>query len=94
MYYIESVIMSIIDRLLEYDVEKEEEDEDYDNGVYGYNIIPIAALFGGNFLCLDYRESTNNSTICVWDHEMSDDGKPVTYFIANSFKEFLKLYKY
>ncbi|MCL1853169.1 MAG: SMI1/KNR4 family protein [Peptococcaceae bacterium] len=58
---------------------------------YGDELIPIASLFAGNFVCMDYRESKTNPKICIWDHEESEDFAPATYFIANSFEEFIDM---
>lgn len=52
-------------------------------------IVPIAELFAGDFLCLDF--SNTPATICVWDHEQSDDWSPHTYYVAKNFTEFLKM---
>jgi len=57
----------------------------------GDELIPIAALFTGNFICLDYRKSKTNPKICIWDHEESDDFAPITYFVADSFEEFIDM---
>lgn len=57
----------------------------------GDELIPIAALFAGNFVCLDFTEDKENPSVCVWDHEESDEFKPVTYKIADSFSEFLDM---
>nr|WP_235794763.1 SMI1/KNR4 family protein [Virgibacillus sp. NKC19-16] len=60
----------------------------------GVDLLPIAILFAGDYLCLDYRESDNHPTVCVWDHEESGDLDPVTYYCSENFDEFLSiLYK-
>ena len=59
----------------------------------GMDVVPIAALFGGDFVCLDYRESKDSPKVVVWDHEQSDEFSPVTELVANSFDEFLELLK-
>ena len=61
-----------------------------DENLVGANVIPFAALFAGDFVCLDFRENTKPS-ISVWFHEESDDFKPVTIKVAESFSEFLKM---
>lgn len=64
-----------------------------DNGdLIGMNVIPIAALFAGDFVCLDYRKSKEPKVI-IWYHEESDDFKPVTQNVADSFTEFLSMLK-
>lgn len=55
----------------------------------GVEVLPIAELFSGDYVCLDYREDKENPCICVWSHEESGDFAPVTYKIANTFLEFL-----
>jgi len=64
-----------------------------DENLVGMDIIPIAALFGGDFVCLDYRENKGDPKVVVWDHEQSDELSPVTELVANSFDEFLELLK-
>ena len=57
----------------------------------GDELIPIASLFAGDYVCLDYRKSKKNSSICVWNHEESEDFAPVTYPVANNFSEFIEM---
>lgn len=59
-------------------------DEDY----VGMQLIPIAALFGGGFLCLNYIEDPENPGICIWHHEESYELEPAIEFVANNFTEF------
>lgn len=54
----------------------------------GAEIIPIADLFAGDLLCLDYRNNIN-PTVCVWLHEESDEWEPATYKVADTFEEFM-----
>lgn len=63
-----------------------------DEDLIGMNVIPIAALFAGDFVCLDYREDKNPS-IVIWDHEESDDFEPVTEKIADNINEFFNMLK-
>lgn len=56
----------------------------------GYEIIPIAELFAGDLLCLDYRES-GTPDVCVWFHEESSELEPVTYKVADTFSEFMTM---
>lgn len=82
----------------------EKTEEDYDIGVVstllegrivfdednvGMQLIPIAALYGGDFLCLNYLEDTENPSICIWYHEESYELEPAIQFLANNFTEFL-----
>lgn len=53
----------------------------------GIEILPIAELFAGDYLCLDLRESKGN--VCIWFHEESEEFKPVIEKVAESFEEFL-----
>lgn len=57
----------------------------------GAEVLPIAMVFGGDFVCLDFRTDKNNPSVCVWSHEESSDFKPVTYIVADNFTEFLKI---
>ena len=57
----------------------------------GVVLVPIAVLFAGDFICLDYRDSTETPSVCVWSHEDSGELSPVTYYIAPSFEAFMKL---
>ena len=51
--------------------------------------VPIALLFAGNYVCLDF--STTPASICIWDHEQSDVFSPHTIKIADNFTEFLNM---
>jgi hypothetical protein len=53
----------------------------------GCELIPIGALFAGDFVRLDYRKGA--PTVSVWDHDQSGLFEPYTYHVANSFSEFL-----
>ena len=84
----------------------EKTEEDYDMGVVstqlegrivfdednvGMQLIPIAALFGGDFVCLNYVKETENPSICIWYHEESYELEPAIEFLANNFTEFLAM---
>ena len=60
----------------------------------GDELIPIASLFAGNFVCFDYRKSKTDPCVCIWDHEESDDFAPVTYYVANSFEAFIDMLEF
>ena len=62
-------------------------DEDY----VGMQLIPIAALFGGDFVCLNYIEDPENPSICIWYHEESYELELAIEFLANNFTEFLAM---
>ncbi len=53
----------------------------------GIEILPIAELFSGDYLCLDLRDS--KGSVCVWFHEKSEEFRPVIERVADSFEEFL-----
>lgn len=57
----------------------------------GAEVLPIASVFGGDFVCLDFRTDKNNPSVCLWSHEESGDFKPVTYNVADNLTEFLKI---
>ncbi len=57
----------------------------------GTFIIPIAVLFAGDFVCLDFRKDKENPEVCIWYHEMSEYLAPYTKRIAGSFTEFLSM---
>ena len=97
----------VIDRFLAIlAVSGEKAEEDYDIGVVstqlegrivfdedsvGMQLIPIAALFGGDFLCLNYAEEAEHPSICIWYHEESYELEPAIEFVANNFTEFLAM---
>ena len=55
----------------------------------GFELIPIVALYGGDFLCLNYLEDTENPSICIWYHEESYELEPAIELVAINFTEFL-----
>ena len=59
--------------------------------ILGFELVPIAALFGGDFLCLNYIEDPENPSISIWYHEESYELEPTIEFVANSFTEFLAM---
>ena len=59
--------------------------------ILGFELVPIAALFGGDFLCLNYIEDPENPSICIWHHEESYELEPAIEFVANNFTEFLDM---
>jgi hypothetical protein len=77
-YDIEVIITQIGDRL--------SDNED----LVGMNVVPIAALFSGDFICLDYRE-TAEPTIVIWFHEESEVFSPVTQKVAPNILDFFEL---
>nr|WP_269135970.1 SMI1/KNR4 family protein [Sporosarcina cyprini] len=63
----------------------------FDENFVGTELLPIAVLFAGDFVCLDYRSNVEEPIVCVWNHEESSDLNPITDFISNSFEEFLNM---
>ena len=59
--------------------------------ILGFELIPIAALFGGDFVCLNYVEDSEKPSICIWYHEESYELDPAIEFLANNFTEFLAM---
>lgn len=78
-YDIDVVLSQIEERLTE--------NED----LVGYELLPIAELFAGDYICLDYRENKGNPDICIWSHEESGELEPVTYKVADTFSEFVAM---
>ncbi|RAJ03221.1 SMI1-KNR4 cell-wall [Paenibacillus sp. OK060] len=77
-YDIEVIITQIGDRLTD--------NED----LVGMNVVPIAALFSGDFICLDFRE-TEEPTVVIWFHEESEEFSPVTQSVAHNVSEFFEM---
>lgn len=59
----------------------------------GDEVIPIAMLFAGDYVCLDFRNNRITPEICIWYHEESEEFFPVTRKIAESFEEFVETLK-
>ncbi|EJR81960.1 MULTISPECIES: SMI1/KNR4 family protein [Bacillus] len=57
----------------------------------GAEVLPIASIFAGDFVCLDFRENKENPSVCVWSHEESGEFEPVFYKIVDNFTEFLEV---
>ena len=55
----------------------------------GAETLPFAYLFGGDFLCLDFKEDAINPKVVVWDHNESDELSPVFYKAFDNFQELL-----
>ena len=62
-----------------------------DEDMVGTDILPIAHLAFGDMVCLDYRESPELPSVCIWYHEDSDVGRPATRTIASDFTAFLAM---
>lgn len=61
-----------------------------DPDAYGCTLIPIAELFAGDMVCLDYRKG-GEPTVCVWYHEESGEWEPVTEQVADSYEAFMNM---
>lgn len=59
-----------------------------DEQLVGMNVVPVAALFGGDFLCLDFRADAESPVVAVWDHEQSEEFQPQLETVADSFRQF------
>lgn len=57
----------------------------------GIEVLPIAELFTGDYVCLDYRQNKIVPCVCIWKHEESEEFKPVTHKTADTFSEFMKM---
>ena len=80
-YDIDVTISQIEDRLISEDELERECD---------VAVVPIASMFGGDHVCLDFRHSAV-PTVCIWSHEESEPGAPVFRHVAHSFGEFLAM---
>jgi SMI1-KNR4 cell-wall len=57
----------------------------------GAEVLPIASVFAGDFVCLDFRHNKANPFVCVWSHEESGEFEPITFKVADDFDECLKI---
>lgn len=55
----------------------------------GVELLPIALVQGDNYLCLDYRQSESEPTVCLWLNVESDEFEPATIKVADSFSELI-----
>ena len=77
-YDIDVVLTQIEDRLTD--------NED----LIGCELLPIAQLFAGDYLCINFNNGNSEPSICVWSHEESGELEPVFYNLFEIFNEFLK----
>lgn len=59
--------------------------------ILGFELIPIAALFSGDFVCLNFIKDKSIPSLCIWYHEESYELNPTVEFLANNFTEFLEM---
>lgn len=55
----------------------------------GADVVPIAALFAGDFACLDYRSGVGEPTVVLWQHDA--EVQPSLETVAPSFEAFLAM---
>lgn len=55
----------------------------------GIEMLPIAEISGGDYLCIDYRKNAMMPTICLWFHELSGEFAPCTETVADNFESFV-----
>ena len=59
-------------------------------------LLPLAALDGGDFVCLDLRGPAMNgegASVVIWDHEASEEMAPAVHRIADDWDAFLAILK-
>lgn len=57
----------------------------------GVEKLPIASLFGGDMLCLDFKKSADTPSVCIWYHDESGEFDPVTRHVADNYKCFVDM---
>ena len=62
-----------------------------DPDMFGINIVPILALAGESYICLDFRNNFEEPEICIWYFEHSREWQPFTRKLADNFNELLEL---
>lgn len=63
----------------------------FDENYVGVQLLPIASLFGGDFICFDYTKSKTNPEVCLWIQEESYELEPTVVFVADNFTQFLSI---
>ncbi|MDM8147301.1 SMI1/KNR4 family protein [Priestia megaterium] len=63
----------------------------YDEDLIGSELIPIAKLAWGDYLCLNFHYDKNNPSVDFLDYEESYECDPATSKIAETFQEFLSM---
>ncbi|MCM1325755.1 MAG: SMI1/KNR4 family protein [Bacteroidales bacterium] len=54
----------------------------------GAELVPIAVLSTGDYVCLDFKDNKEEPSVCVWDSTKSEEFHPVTYKAADFFLQF------
>lgn len=78
-YDIDVILTQIEDRLTD--------NED----LIGAEVLPIAQLFSGDYLCLNFKEAFDSPKVVIWSHEESGELEPVLYEVCDSFKNFIEM---
>lgn len=52
-------------------------------------LLPIAALFGGDFICLNFVEQISVPKVCVWYADTSSEWEPSVELVADNFESFV-----
>ncbi|MED4050705.1 SMI1/KNR4 family protein [Priestia megaterium] len=63
----------------------------YDEDFIGSELIPIAKLAWGDYLCLNFHYDKNNPSVDFLDYEESYECDPATSKVAENFQEFLSM---
>lgn len=78
-YDIDVVLTQIEDRLTD--------NED----LIGVEVLPIAQLFSGDYLCLNFKKNIGSPSVVIWSREESGELEPVLYEICDTFKKLLEI---
>ncbi|NEW00496.1 SMI1/KNR4 family protein [Bacillus megaterium] len=63
----------------------------YDEDLIGSELIPIAKLAWGDYLCLNFHYDKNNPSVDFLDYEKSYECDPATSKVAENFQEILSM---
>lgn len=58
-----------------------------DEDLIGVELLPIATLFAGDFLALDYVKNRENPSLSIWVHDESADLEPITIAAFDTFTQ-------
>ena len=62
-------------------------DEFYD--FWGYDIVPIAEVEDGDYICLYYKDSRNNPIIVYWDYDIAIENSGTSMlFLYDNIEQF------
>lgn len=54
----------------------------------GADLIPIAKLTTGDYVCLNFKDNQEEPSVCIWSSTESEEFQPVTFEVADSFLYF------